>query len=328
MRACSSTGSLAWTRTKTRSLLVLPHPSLQLFQPSFRFGFRIQGVEIVELRVIGRAGPEVEIVDFAFGPVLRIIVLDRAFHPVELIEEFVGAADTAPRPLAACACGEGIPVLDRLFDRGQHVLHLCPPALEFFVEDVGLLLEDSVAVFVLDRILRRDVGRLLIVDLSSHALSPAARLGALGFLLDLPECGLDFGFEPAYVGLGVGGLFLHSAKESIDGLGNVVAAEFFLEVVDRFVKGTAQVIEHYQRYYRPGGLPGPERSCGMRSVQEGFNALGERVPSPVQSALDRAEVHTGDLGDLLIALPLEFPETEDQPMVLRQLLDSFLHQAT
>ena len=44
----------------------------------------------------------------------------------------------------------------------------------------------------------------------------------------------------------------------------------------------------------------------------------------MESALHRAEIHAGDLGDLLVALPLEFTQPEDESVMLRKLLDGVL----
>jgi hypothetical protein len=54
--------------------------------------------------------------------------------------------------------------------------------------------------------------------------------------------------------------------------------------------------------------------------QDGTDKLREAVPGPVQAAFDRAQVATGDLRNLLVALPLELPQDEDLPMVLGQPL--------
>src|SRR5688572_4495977 len=61
-------------------------------------------------------------------------------------------------------------------------------------------------------------------------------------------------------------------------------------------------------------------------VQERLDPLRERVASTMQAALHRPEVHAGDLGDLLVALALELAETEDEPVMLGELLDRVLDQ--
>src|SRR5688572_10709115 len=80
-------------------------------------------------------------------------------------------------------------------------------------------------------------------------------------------------------------------------------------------------------------MPGLMRTARMRPsrarlVEERLDSLRERVARAMQPALHRSQVHAGDLGDLLVALALELTEAEHQPMVLGQLLDRALHEAS
>ncbi len=70
---------------------------------------------------------------------------------------------------------------------------------------------------------------------------------------------------------------------------------------------------------------GARRAPG--SVQERLDSLGERVAGPVEAALHGTEIHAGYLSDLLVALSLELPETEDQAVMLRELLHGLLHDS-
>ena len=65
---------------------------------------------------------------------------------------------------------------------------------------------------------------------------------------------------------------------------------------------------------------------GPASVQEGGDDPCEVVPSPVQPALHRPEVAAGDVRDILVGLPLQFPEDENNSMVLRKLSHGLLYQ--
>src|SRR5690606_33407301 len=56
------------------------------------------------------------------------------------------------------------------------------------------------------------------------------------------------------------------------------------------------------------------------SDEERGDDLREVVARPVQAALHCAQVARGDLGDLLVGLPLELAEDEDRAVMLRQLL--------
>jgi hypothetical protein len=62
-------------------------------------------------------------------------------------------------------------------------------------------------------------------------------------------------------------------------------------------------------------------------IEERFDPLGEGVSGAVQPALHGPEVYAGDLGDLLVALSLEFAQLEHQPMVLGQLLHGVFNEA-
>ena len=52
---------------------------------------------------------------------------------------------------------------------------------------------------------------------------------------------------------------------------------------------------------------------------------GEVVPGAVQAALDRSEGAPGDLGDLLVALAVQFAEHEDDAVVFGQLPDRLVN---
>src|SRR6267142_4753044 len=62
------------------------------------------------------------------------------------------------------------------------------------------------------------------------------------------------------------------------------------------------------------------------SNEYGSDELGEAVACPIQAALYRPQIATGDLGDLLVALPLELPQHEDLAVMLRQPLDALVHR--
>src|SRR5438045_5241318 len=79
-------------------------------------------------------------------------------------------------------------------------------------------------------------------------------------------------------------------------------------------------------------VPPPAARCSAAGVwhawcwldEDGADQLREAVACPIQPALDRTQVATGDLGDLLIALPLELAEHEHFTMMLRQALDALV----
>src|SRR4051794_9042907 len=79
-------------------------------------------------------------------------------------------------------------------------------------------------------------------------------------------------------------------------------------------------------------VPPPAAGCSAAGVrcawswldQDGADQLGEAIACPIQPALDRTQVATGDLSDLLIALPLELAEHEHFTMMLRQALDALV----
>ena len=62
-------------------------------------------------------------------------------------------------------------------------------------------------------------------------------------------------------------------------------------------------------------------------IEERLDPLGEGVSGAVQPALYGPEVDAGDFGDLLVALPLQLAQLENQPMVLGQLLHRVFHEA-
>src|SRR5690606_41020230 len=54
-----------------------------------------------------------------------------------------------------------------------------------------------------------------------------------------------------------------------------------------------------------------------RLIQQRRDQLREVVAGTVQPALHRAQVHAGDLRDLLVRLPLHLAQHEDHPVMLR-----------
>src|SRR6266699_1573229 len=58
--------------------------------------------------------------------------------------------------------------------------------------------------------------------------------------------------------------------------------------------------------------------------QQGLDQLCETVARPVEAALHRAQVATGDVGDLGVALPLELAQHEDGAVVAGELPDALI----
>src|SRR5207248_2575042 len=69
----------------------------------------------------------------------------------------------------------------------------------------------------------------------------------------------------------------------------------------------------------PGWVPGP-------LFQQRLDQLGEAVPCPVETALDRPQVTARDLGDLRVALALQLAQHEHRPVVRGELVHALVHR--
>src|SRR5690606_32015228 len=113
-------------------------------------------------------------------------------------------------------------------------------------------------------------------------------------------------------------------QQSVTELGKVIqkvgATEHRDATKNEPTHGTASTsAPRFGSFYRRSGtkVPPPprcsrrDRPAAPRLPQARLDDVREVVASPVQSALHRAEIATGDLRDLLVSLPLHLPQHEN-----------------
>src|SRR5712691_10568208 len=79
-----------------------------------------------------------------------------------------------------------------------------------------------------------------------------------------------------------------------------------------------------------GGPGPPPRAAGGRGgtglLEQGRDHLSKAVARPVETTFHRAQVATGDVGDLSVALPFQLAQHEHRAVVRGELSHALIHR--